>query len=63
VYYQHSSPTKSKIQQLLGGKLTLSQLKAGQPVGGNTQVQHCIGYVKSCTAVRKSCKVEEIIEI
>jgi len=28
--YQHSSPTKSKIQQLLRGKLTLSQMKPGQ---------------------------------
>ena len=27
--YQHSSHTKSKTQQLLGGKLTLSQLKPG----------------------------------
>jgi len=27
VYYQHCSHTKSKTQQLLGEKLTLSQLK------------------------------------
>jgi len=30
VYYQLSSHTKSKTQQLLGGKLTLSQPKPGQ---------------------------------
>jgi len=30
--YQHSSRTKSKTQQLLGGILTLSQLKPGQNV-------------------------------
>jgi len=29
VYYQHSSGTKSKTQQLLGKELTLSQLKPG----------------------------------
>ncbi|PKU34277.1 rna-directed dna polymerase from mobile element jockey-like [Limosa lapponica baueri] len=29
--YQHYSHTKSKTQQLLGRKLTLSQLKLGQP--------------------------------
>jgi len=30
VYYQHSSHTKSKTQQLLGRKQTLSQPKPGQ---------------------------------
>jgi len=30
VYYQHSSRAKSKTQQLLGGKLILSQPKPGQ---------------------------------
>jgi len=30
VYYQHSSHTKSKTQQLLGRKLTLSQPKPRQ---------------------------------
>lgn len=40
---------------------TIRQLEEIKPVGGNTQIYHCIGYVKSCTAVRKSCKVEEII--
>jgi len=29
-YYPHSSPTKSKTQQILGGKFILSQLKPGQ---------------------------------
>ena len=32
MHYQHSCHTKSKTQQLLGGKLTLSQLKPGHGV-------------------------------
>lgn len=40
---------------------TIRQLEEIKPVGGNTQVHHYIGYVKSCTAVRKSFKVEENI--
>jgi len=31
-HYQHYSHTKSKRQQLLGGELTLSQLKPGHPL-------------------------------
>lgn len=40
---------------------TIRQLEEIKPVGGNTQIHHCIGYVKSPTASRKSFKVAGII--
>jgi len=43
VYYQRSSHAKSKTQQLLGGKLTLSQLKAGLPCSEVEGYGSCFG--------------------
>ena len=47
VYYQHSSHIRSKTQQLLWGKLTLSQLKPGQHLWGDVLDMHCLYFLHS----------------